>query len=133
MQRGSKLRVRVVLRKFQGGTKTVDYVFRISKTRKIPGQLVFSGSSVFFEDQCYGGGCFVDGGDYSFLDGFDGQLEGYRNQPRNDQVYGSLRYGRKLAAKRSTRLDGVVVGFQGIVLLPDGSVGGPISIFDRPR
>ncbi len=133
VQRGSKLRVRVVLRKFQGGTKTVDYVFRISKTRKIPGQLVFSGSSVFFEDQCYGGGCFVDGGDYSFLDGFDGQLEGYKNAPRNDQLYGSLRYGRKLAAKRSTRLDGVVVGFQGIVLLPDGSVGGPISIFDRPR
>ena len=133
VQRGSKLRVRVVLRKFQGGTKTVDYVFRIPKKGKIPGQLIFSGSSVFFEDQCYGGGCFVDGGDYSFLDGFDGQLEGYKRSPRNDQLYGSLRYGRKLAARRSTRLDGVVAGFQGIVLLPGGGVGGPIGIFDRPR
>ena len=36
VKRGSKLRVRVVLRKFQGGTKTVDYVFRIRKTARCP-------------------------------------------------------------------------------------------------
>jgi hypothetical protein len=132
VQRGTKLRVRIVLRKFQGGTKTVDYAFRIPKKGKIPGQLVFSGSRPFFEDPCYGGYCFVDEGDYNFLDGFDGQLSGYQSYPRNDQLYGTLRYGRKLAAKRSTRMDGVVVGFAGVVLLPDGTVGGPISIFDRP-
>jgi hypothetical protein len=133
VQRGSKLRVRVVLRKFTGGTKNLDYTFRMPKKGKRLGRLEFFGSRPFFEDQCYGGACFVDDGGFDFLGGFDAQLDGYRSAPRNDQVYGSFRLGSRLAARRSTRLDGVVVGFAGVIVLPDGTPGGPISIFDRPR
>ncbi len=129
---GSKLRVRVVLRKFQGGTTNVDYTFRVPKGKRA-GRLLFSGSRPFYEDQCYGGGCFLDDEGFDLLGGFDGQLAGYQHALRNDQVYGSLQVGGRRAAKRTTRLDGVVVGFAGVVVLPDGTPGGPISIFERPR
>jgi hypothetical protein len=111
VHRGSKLHVRVVLRKYQGGTKALNYTFRIPRNRPVSGTLVFAGANALDE------GFYPYGGD------FDSQLDYFQHYPRNDQLVGGIVHRRKLEGERRTRLDGVVYGFRAVVLLPDGTAG----------
>jgi hypothetical protein len=111
VHRGSQLHVRVVLRKYQGGTKNVDYTFRIPRHGPVSGTLLFA-SATEFDD-----GSSPSGSD------FDSQLDFFQHFPRNDQLVGGILRGRSLTGRRSTRLDGVVQGFRAVTLLPDGTAG----------
>jgi hypothetical protein len=129
VRRGTKLRVRVVLRKFEGGTKNMDYTFRLPKNRPPGGSIVFFGSVPFFEEQCYAGFCFVGGDFFEPPDDFGDLVEAYQQAPRNDVLNGTLLLGRRFSGARKSRLDGVVVGFRGVRLLSDGSAGGTFGYF----
>ena len=130
VRRGMKLRVRVVMQQFEGGTKTMDYVYRLPRNRPPGSSIVFYGSSPFYEEQCYGGFCFVGDDFFDPPTDFDQVLDAYKASPRNDVLNGAVVLGRQVTGIRKSRLDGVVVGFRGIRLLQDGSAGGGFGYFD---
>ena len=98
VHRGAKLHVRVVLRKYEGGTKSLNYTFRIPRNRPVSGTLVFASANALGDD------FYPYGGD------FESQLDFFQHFPRNDQLVGGIARRRSLASERRTRLDGYVRG-----------------------
>ena len=113
VHRGSKLRIRVILSKYTGGTKTMNYTPKVrhgpiqAHSRVVRAAPPISTITTSTEATSIA------------------MLEVFQNFPRSDQlVIGIVRPRReRFAPARSTRLDGVVRGYRAITLLPDGSAG----------
>jgi hypothetical protein len=109
VHRGSKIHVRVILKQFEGGTKTLRYTFRMPNNQRPRGTLVFASAG------------YLEEGYFPYGEDFDSQLDFFQHFPRNDQLTGGIIRHRQLESIRKTRLDGVVRGIRLVVLFPDGT------------
>ncbi len=110
---GAKYRFRVVLRQFEGGTRNLDFTFRLPKNLGRFASIGFLSNRQYWLDDCAGGFCFPRD-EFFFSDAvtLDEWLAVFRSMPRDDELRIVLNrgIGRGGGLLGGVRLDGVVVG-----------------------
>ena len=118
---GMRLRLRVVLKAFEGRGRTVRLRFVVPRRARLGGMIDIHGGAMgggppvcFSSEECEGGGT---------VKSFDHLLRILRRQPRNNHLLADFRVGprERVVARRRVALDQVVQGWRGIfVALPGG-------------
>lgn len=107
---GARYRFRVVLGKFEGGTRNLDYSFRLPNRLPRGSRILFRANLPYWQEECFGGYCFPREEYYDEAETLDEWLAAFRSFRRDDQLSIILVRRFDWSVIGRTRLDGVVYG-----------------------